>query len=83
MSRPLPMSTSTYWPCSDHAYPADMLLKMSISLGWAKLTVLDLRRTFGTRCAEAGMPVPRLQALMGHSRPEITAAYYAHLAGRA
>ena len=74
-----PDSTSTYWPCSDHAYPADMLLKMSIRLGWAKLTLLDLRRTFGMRCAEAGMPVPRLQALMGHSRPEITAAYYAHL----
>ena len=71
--------TSKYWPCSDERYPRDLLRKMAISLGWPALTPHNLRQTFGMRCAEAGMPVSHLQALMGHSRPEITAAYYAHL----
>lgn len=43
------------------------------------LCVHDLRRTFGTRCAVAGMPLPQLQKIMGHSSPQITMRYYVHL----
>ena len=39
----------------------------------------DLRRTFGTNCANQGMPMPVLQELMGHSSITITAQFYVHL----
>lgn len=43
------------------------------------LTVHDLRRTFGTRCALAGMAPRVLMELMGHSSMEVTMKYYAHV----
>jgi len=42
----------------------------------------DLRRTFGTRCAEGGMRLPELAKIMGHTNPKITMAYYIHLEER-
>lgn len=36
----------------------------------------DLRATFGTRMAEAGLALTEVQRLMRHSSPAITAAYY-------
>ncbi len=70
-----------YWPYSE-SIAAERVRRMTVSLGWQPLTLLDLRRTFGTRCAEAGMPRLQLQAIMGHSNPQITAGYYAHLEER-
>jgi integrase len=67
-----------YWACRQ-VLADDVLRQMSMSLGWPQLTLRDLRRTFGTRSAEAGMPMARLQAIMGHSSPRTTAIYYAHL----
>jgi integrase len=46
----------------------------------APLCVHDLRRTFGTRCAVAGMPLPQLQMIMGHHSPTVTMRYYVHVA---
>jgi len=43
------------------------------------LCVHDLRRTFGTRCAVAGMPLPQLQKIMGHASAEMTMRYYVHV----
>jgi integrase len=43
------------------------------------LCVHDFRRTFGTRCAIAGMPLPQLQAIMGHHSPTVTMKYYVHV----
>ena len=37
------------------------------------LCMHDLRRTFATRCAMAGMPMAILKDIMGHSSAEITA----------
>lgn len=42
------------------------------------LTLHDLRRTFGTRCAEK-LPMPRLAKIMGHSSIQTTAQFYVHL----
>lgn len=42
-------------------------------------TIHDLRRTFGTRMAEAGMPIKHLSLVMGHSDIAITAKYYIHI----
>ena len=39
----------------------------------------DLRRTFATRCAEAGMPIKRLAAILGHSSVAVTEKHYAHV----
>lgn len=44
-----------------------------------RFTSHDLRRTYGTRCAEAGVPMKRLQLWMGHSDIGITAQFYVHL----
>jgi integrase len=41
--------------------------------------VHDFRRTFATRCAEAGMPMVRLANILGHSSSHITEKYYVHL----
>jgi integrase len=67
-----------YWTCSQ-SLANDVLRHMSVRLGWPQLTLRDLRRTFGTRSAEAGMPIAQLQAIMGQSSPRTTATYYAHL----
>jgi len=45
----------------------------------ALFTSHDLRRTYGTRCAERGVPMKKLQAWMGHSDISITARFYVHL----
>ncbi len=39
----------------------------------------DCRRTFGTRCAESGVPMKTLQRWMGHADIKTTAEYYVHL----
>jgi len=70
-----------YWPYSASS-AEERMRRTTVSLGWPPLTLLDLRRTFGTRCAETGMRRSVLQAIMGHSNPEITEGYYAHLEER-
>lgn len=40
------------------------------------ITVHDLRRTFGTRCANSGVPMKKLQEWMGHASIAITARFY-------
>jgi integrase len=41
-----------------------------------------LRHTFGTQCAEQGIPIPIVQDWMGHASPETTAIYFSARAGR-
>ena len=38
----------------------------------------DLRHTFGSHAAQAGVPLARLQKLMGHASPVMTMRYMAH-----
>jgi integrase len=38
----------------------------------------DLRHTFAVHCAHAGVPLPRLQKLLGHSSPLMTMRYMKH-----
>ena len=42
------------------------------------VTVHDLRHTFGVHCAQSGVPLPRLQKLMGHASPVMTMRYMQH-----
>lgn len=41
-----------------------------------------LRHTFGTQCAERGVPVPVVQAWMGHRKAETTGWYFSPRAGQ-
>ena len=41
-------------------------------------TIHDLRHTFGVHCAQAGVPIVRLQKLLGHASPAMTMRYRAH-----
>ena len=43
------------------------------------LRVHDLRRTFATRCATGGMPMPQLAAILGHASTLVTSKYYVHV----
>lgn len=38
----------------------------------------DLRHTFGVHCAQAGVPIVRLQKLLGHASPHMTLRYMKH-----
>jgi integrase len=42
-------------------------------------TIHDLRRTFASRCAIAGVPPKVLQEWLGHHSIEVTMKYYAHV----
>jgi hypothetical protein len=42
------------------------------------VTVHDLRHAFGVHCAQSGVPLPRLQKLMGHASPVMTMRYMQH-----
>ena len=41
-------------------------------------TIHDLRHTFGVHCAQAGVPIARLQKLLGHASPLMTLRYMKH-----
>ncbi len=41
-------------------------------------TIHDLRHTFGVAAAQAGVPIVRLQKLLGHTTPHMTMRYMKH-----
>src|SRR5438046_10141700 len=41
-------------------------------------TLHDCRHTFGVHCAQAGVPIARLQKLLGHSTPAMALRYMKH-----
>jgi integrase len=43
------------------------------------VTIHDLRHTFGVYCAQAGVPIVRLQRLLGHASPHMTMRYMKHV----
>jgi integrase len=44
-------------------------------------TLHDLRHTYGVMAAQGGVPIVRLQKLMGHSTPHMTMRYMKHAPG--
>lgn len=65
------------WPFSAGAFLA-VIAKAAKKAKLDHLTVHDLRRTFGTRCAlsKPPVPMPRLQEWMGHASITTTATFY-------
>lgn len=43
------------------------------------ISIHDLRRTFATRCAQAGMYPKHLQQILGHQSIEMTMKFYTHM----
>lgn len=41
-------------------------------------TLHDCRHTFGVHCAQAGVPIVRLQKLLGHATAEMALRYMKH-----
>lgn len=69
---------SPYWP-THVGTPKMMMKRACVRLNIRPLiSVHDLRRTFGTRCAEAGMYPRKLQKILGHANIETTMKYYVH-----
>jgi integrase len=59
--------------------PMEALRRACHRIDMPIVTVHDLRRTFGTRCARQGMYPKHLQDIMGHRDITITMRYYVHL----
>lgn len=62
--------------------PTSLIHLFSAAVRAAKvpsLTIHDLRRTFGTRCAEGGVPMRVLQKWLGHSTITMTERFYSNV----
>ena len=46
--------------------------------GLDDIRIHDLRHTFGVHCAQAGIPIVRIQRLLGHSTPVMALRYMKH-----
>ena len=46
--------------------------------GLHDIRIHDLRHTFGVHCAQAGIPIVRIQRLLGHSTPVMALRYMKH-----
>jgi integrase len=46
--------------------------------GLYDVRIHDLRHTFGVHCAQAGIPIVRIQRLLGHATPMMTLRYMRH-----
>jgi integrase len=53
--------------------------KIVAASGIAYCVMHDLRHTFGVHAARAGVPLARLQKLMGHAHPHMTLRYMRHV----
>lgn len=42
------------------------------------MRIHDLRHTFGVHCAQAGIPIVRIQRLLGHATPLMALRYMKH-----
>ena len=48
------------------------------TLGWPRTVIHDLRHSFGVHAVQAGIPLPRIQKLLGHLTPAMTIRYAQH-----
>lgn len=65
-----PLKSSAVWETLQQACEAADIPPISLH---------DLRRTFATRCAVAGMPPKVLQGILGHSSINVTMKHYTHI----
>jgi integrase len=67
-----PPPYSIYWNARNNFARAVRLA------GITPATIHDLRHTFAVHCAQAGVPLPRIQKLLGHATAVMTMRYMKH-----
>ncbi|HXT91579.1 MAG TPA: site-specific integrase [Trebonia sp.] len=65
-------------PLSDYRALRRVWRRMCRAAGIRGATLHDCRHTFGVHCAQAGVPIVRLQKLLGHSTPAMALRYMKH-----
>lgn len=65
-------------PLSDYRALRRVWRRISRPAGVRGATLHDCRHTFGVHCAQAGVPIVRLQKLLGHSTPAMALRYMKH-----
>jgi integrase len=66
------------WPLNRYQAAARRLKLVCREAGLHGVTIHTLRHTFGVHLAQAGVPIPRIQKLMGHASPGMSLRYAAH-----
>ncbi|HEX4632732.1 MAG TPA: site-specific integrase [Gemmatimonadales bacterium] len=65
-------------PLSDYRALRRVWRRVCRAAGVHGATLHDCRHTFGVHCAQAGVPIVRLQKLLGHSTPAMALRYMKH-----
>ena len=65
-------------PFNDYRQARRVFLSAYKDASLAHVTIHDLRHTFGVHCILAGVPVTRLQRLLGHATPYMALRYAQH-----
>lgn len=66
------------WPLNRYQAAARRLQIVCEEAGLHGVTIHTLRHTFGVHLAQANVPIPRIQKLMGHATPAMSLRYAAH-----
>ncbi|HXQ28916.1 MAG TPA: site-specific integrase [Gemmatimonadales bacterium] len=66
------------FPLSDYRALRRVWSRVCRAAGVHGATLHDCRHTFGVHCAQAGVPIVRLQRLLGHSTPAMALRYMKH-----
>src|SRR5438094_3182237 len=65
-------------PCSCYQLAQRVFQRACRQAGLDDIRIHDLRHTFGVHCAQAGIPIVRIQRLLGHSTPVMALRYMKH-----
>ncbi len=66
------------FPFNDYRTARRMFTRASRLAGLRNLTLHDLRHTFAVHAAQSGVPIPRIQKLLGHSTVAMAMRYMKH-----
>ena len=65
-------------PFGSYQLAQRMFQRVCQEAGLHDMRIHGLRHTFGVHCAQAGIPIVRIQKLLGHSAPAMTLRYMKH-----
>ncbi len=65
-------------PLNDYRALRRVWRRICVTAGVHGATLHDCRHTFGVHCAQAGVPIARLQKLLGHATPQMALRYMKH-----
>lgn len=65
-------------PFGDYRAARRMFTRSCLRAGLHKITLHDLRHTFAVHAAQSGVPIPRIQKLLGHATVAMAMRYMKH-----